>query len=207
MRRFERIHDVVEPVEEYRPGGYHPVHLHDLFNQRYEIIGKLAYGQFSTVWLAQDQWEVSFFHNRSVSSLCSEKLTLIYAFLRLQRHVALKILKANSSQDRKELSILLHLSNSSLEHPGKRHVMELLDHFTHDGPNGSHLCLASPVMMSDGEVMTVREKPRQASYVRAISKQILLGLDFLHELGIIHCGKFAISGFCNAAHGNLFKLL
>lgn len=55
MRRFERIHDVVEPVEAYRRGGYHPVHLHDIFNQRYEVIGKLAYGQFSTVWLANDQ--------------------------------------------------------------------------------------------------------------------------------------------------------
>jgi len=56
MRRFERIYDVVEPVEEYRAGGYHPVHLNDFFNERYEVIGKLAYGQFSTVWLASDQW-------------------------------------------------------------------------------------------------------------------------------------------------------
>lgn len=55
MRRFERIYDVVEPVEEYRPGGYHPVHLHDVFHQRYEVIGKLAFGQYSTVWLAKDQ--------------------------------------------------------------------------------------------------------------------------------------------------------
>lgn len=55
MRRFERIHDVVEPVEEYRRGGYHPVHLHDVFNERYEVIGKLAYGQYSTVWLAKDR--------------------------------------------------------------------------------------------------------------------------------------------------------
>jgi serine/threonine-protein kinase SRPK3 len=55
MRWFERIHDVVEPVEEYRAGGYHPVHLHDVFDQRYEVIGKLAYGQFSTVGLASDR--------------------------------------------------------------------------------------------------------------------------------------------------------
>ena len=48
-RRFERIYDVVESVEEYRHGGYHPVHLNDVFNHRYEIVGKLAYGQYSTV--------------------------------------------------------------------------------------------------------------------------------------------------------------
>ncbi|KAK9357847.1 kinase-like domain-containing protein [Lipomyces starkeyi] len=160
MRRFERIYDVVEPVEEYRPGGYHPVHLHDLFNQRYEIIGKLAYGQFSTVWLASDQ--------------------------KLQRHVALKVLKADVSKDCKELAVLLHLSLPCLEHAGQRHVIQLLDHFEHGGPNGTHLCLVLPVMMSDGEAMTIRGKPRQVSYVRAISKQILLGLDFIHKRGIIH---------------------
>ncbi len=54
-RRFERIHDVVESVEEYRHGGYHPVHLNDIFNYRYKIVGKLAHGQYSTVWLALDQ--------------------------------------------------------------------------------------------------------------------------------------------------------
>ena len=54
MRRFERIYDVVEPVEEYRCGGYHLVHLDDVFQQRYTVIAKLAYGQYSTVWLAED---------------------------------------------------------------------------------------------------------------------------------------------------------
>jgi serine/threonine-protein kinase SRPK3 len=55
MRRFKRIYEVVEPVEEYRRGGYHPVRLDDVFNQRHKILGKLAFGQFSTVLLAQDQ--------------------------------------------------------------------------------------------------------------------------------------------------------
>ena len=108
---------------------------------------------------------------------------------RLQRHVVLKILKANSSKDSEELNIFLHLSNPSFEHPGSKHVLELLDHFEHDGPNGIHLCLVLPVMMSDGESMTVRDIPRQSSYVRAISQQILLGLDFLHGIGVIHGGK------------------
>lgn len=55
MCRFEWIDDVVEPVEEYRRGGYHPVHLKDVFNQQYRVGGKLAYGQYSTVWLARDE--------------------------------------------------------------------------------------------------------------------------------------------------------
>lgn len=55
MCPVEKIDDVVESIEDYRPGGYHPVHLHDLFNWRYEVIGKLAFGQTSTVWLAWDR--------------------------------------------------------------------------------------------------------------------------------------------------------
>lgn len=55
MYRFEHIDLDVEWVEDYRKGGYHPVHLHDIFNQRYKVTAKLAYGSFSTVWLAQDQ--------------------------------------------------------------------------------------------------------------------------------------------------------
>ncbi|KAK9364301.1 kinase-like domain-containing protein, partial [Lipomyces kononenkoae] len=160
MRRFERIYEVVEPVEEYRPGGYHPVRLHDIFNQRYEIVAKLAYGEFSTVWLARDR--------------------------KLKRHVTLKILRADASKNSNELSVLLHLSAPDLEHPGQRYVIQLLDHFEHHGPNGSHLCLILPSMMSDGGEMTRQGKPRQAAYVRTVSRQILLGLDFVHKRGIIH---------------------
>ena len=164
MRRFERITQVVEPVEEYRHGGYHPVHLHDIFDQKYEVVGKLAYGQFSTVWLAKDK-------------------------TRTHRNVAMKILKANASADWKELSILRHMADSDLDHPGKEHVIELLDHFYHAGPNGTHLCLVFTVMISDVQEMIVTWTPRQAGYVRSMSRQILLGLGFLHRSDIVHCGK------------------
>ena len=68
--------------------------------------------------------------------------------------------------------------------------MQLLDHFELKGPNGLHLCLVFPIMLSDGEAMTVREKPRNSAYVRTISKQILQGLEYIHEAGIIHGGTY-----------------
>lgn len=44
-----------EYLDQYVLGGYHPVHLHDKLNDgRYEIIHKLGFGAFSTVWLARD---------------------------------------------------------------------------------------------------------------------------------------------------------
>ncbi|OQE85727.1 hypothetical protein PENNAL_c0023G10433 [Penicillium nalgiovense] len=163
MRRFERIHDIVEPVEEYRAGGYHPVHLGDIFHERYQIIGKWGYGTFSTVWLARD--------------------------LRLQKDATLKIIKAAASKTSTELSILLQLSKTETPHRGKDHIIELLDHFEHTGPNGLHLVLAFPTMLSDGERICERGKPRSAGYIRAISLRIITALEFLHLQGFVHTGK------------------
>ena len=51
---------MIVPGEEssalYRPGGYHPVHLGDTFKDgTYEVVHKLGYGSFSTVWLVEDK--------------------------------------------------------------------------------------------------------------------------------------------------------
>ena len=44
-----------EGLEKYCPGGYHPIHLNDhLKDGQYEILHKLGFGSFSTVWLARD---------------------------------------------------------------------------------------------------------------------------------------------------------
>lgn len=50
-------------------------------------------------------------------------------------------------------------------------------------------------MMSDGQEVTVTGNPHQAAYVQAISKQISLGLDFLHTLDIIRCGRLTLQRF------------
>ncbi|OGM50898.1 hypothetical protein ABOM_000697 [Aspergillus bombycis] len=182
MLRFERIYDVVEEVEQYRAGGYHPVHLKDTFHQRYQVVGKWAYGQFSIVWLAKD--------TRLYSPTLLPYYTRDYQtdarLSRLQKYVTLKILKADASRESQELPILLHLSKANTNHPGRNSVLQLLDHFEHRGPNGLHLCLVFPVMLSDGNKMTIEEKPRHSNYVREISKQILQGLDFIHDQGLIH---------------------
>lgn len=44
-----------EPLYRYKLGGYHPVHIGDLIgNGRYEIVHKLGWGAYSTVWAARD---------------------------------------------------------------------------------------------------------------------------------------------------------
>ncbi|KUJ07409.1 kinase-like protein [Mollisia scopiformis] len=70
--RFRTNGTACEWGESYHPGGFHPVHLQDIFNNRYRVIRKLGYGSFSTAWLAID--------------------------LRSSRYVALKIATANSQE-------------------------------------------------------------------------------------------------------------
>jgi len=47
-----------EPQHRYEPGGYHPVIPGEVYNQRYQVIRKLGWGLYSTVWLIQDTQSV-----------------------------------------------------------------------------------------------------------------------------------------------------
>jgi hypothetical protein len=59
--RFKNIGTPCEYIEEYLPGGFHPVHLGDLFkDDRYKVIRKLGVRCYSTVWLSVDQQQVKF---------------------------------------------------------------------------------------------------------------------------------------------------
>jgi hypothetical protein len=45
---------VAEDPARYCSGGYHPVRLGDVYNDRYQVLRKLGFGLYSTVWLARD---------------------------------------------------------------------------------------------------------------------------------------------------------
>lgn len=47
--------DGAEAIERYETGGYHPVMIGDVLHNRYQIVDKLGFGGYSTVWLAQDK--------------------------------------------------------------------------------------------------------------------------------------------------------
>ena len=46
--------DEQEDPQDYIKGGYHPVKISDVFNNRYCVVRKLGWGHFSTVWLCWD---------------------------------------------------------------------------------------------------------------------------------------------------------
>ena len=43
-----------EGLSDYKPKGYHPVHIGEVLLDRYIITQKLGWGHFSTAWLAFD---------------------------------------------------------------------------------------------------------------------------------------------------------
>lgn len=104
----------VEPEEEYYIGGFHPVHLGDIFEERYKVLHKLGWGGFGTVWLCHD--------------LCNGP----------HRFVAVKIIAAEiSGEDCRERLSLRLLKDS--DQGGLHESLSLpLDHFTLQGPNGVH---------------------------------------------------------------------
>ncbi|TRZ01095.1 hypothetical protein DNTS_029972 [Danionella cerebrum] len=105
-----------EDPRDYCKGGYHPVHIEDVFNKRYKVLSKLGWGYFSTVWLCID--------------------------LRSGRHVAVKVLKSGvgftqAGQD--ELALLRCASSPAICNPLKRQIVQLLDEFKIAGVNGIHI--------------------------------------------------------------------
>ncbi|KAI1771431.1 kinase-like domain-containing protein [Hypoxylon cercidicola] len=157
-------------VEGYRPGGYHPTTIGDMFRDgRYKIVHKLGFSGSSAIWLARDRL--------------------------LQRFVSLKIQVANAFRNSNEGNILRLLQNGNSSHPGKQFVPALLDQFTFEGPNGQHLCL---VGVPHGYVSASREISVDDMFpidaARSIAAQLAMGLVYLHECGICH-GDLNVSNF------------
>ncbi|PWY93104.1 serine protein kinase [Aspergillus sclerotioniger CBS 115572] len=167
----------VESIDHYHAGGYHPVHLGDIFNEKYKIVGKISHGVYSTVWLAQNQREY-------VSPPAKCPLS--------NQEVVLKIIQAAESDLTPEREILDFLNGVRGKHPGHKHVVNLLDHFYHEGANGTHLCLVLPVMAGELQRLYVDGKRRlRARELRRLAKELLQGVDFLHERGVVHCDLHA----------------
>ncbi|XP_040009364.1 SRSF protein kinase 3 [Xiphias gladius] len=155
-----------EDPGEYCDDGYHPVQIGDTFNKRYQVLSKLGWGYFSTVWLCLD--------------------------LRLGRHVAVKVLKsgagfAQAGQD--ELALLRCASGPTSRHPSSQRIVQLLDEFKLAGSNGVHMCLVLELLGPD-----LRSWQRCFGnpglswlWVKQILTQVLRGLDYLHtQCKIIH---------------------
>lgn len=156
-----------EDMEDYKPGGYHPLYVGEYYKEkRYKLVRKLGWGHFSTVWLAKD--------------------------MKMRRHVAMKIVRSAKNYRETlidEIKLLTTINETDISHPGHNSLIKLLDYFDHLGPNGTHTIMVFEVLGENLLSLIRRYKHRglPMKFVKQITKQILLLLDFLHrKCGIIH---------------------
>ncbi|XP_053281438.1 SRSF protein kinase 3 [Pleuronectes platessa] len=155
-----------EDPGEYCYGGYHPVQIGDTLNRRYQVVSKLGWGYFSTVWLCLDN--------------------------RLGRHVAVKVLKSGAGftqagQD--ELALLRCACGPTSRHPSRPRIVQLLDDFKLAGVNGVHMCLVLELLGPDLRCwqLCFGDPGLSRLWVKQILTQVLQGLDYLHtRCKIIH---------------------
>lgn len=161
--------EVIEPsqqVEEerlpfYKREDYYPMRIGHVLQSRYQVVAKLGYGTGSTVWLSRD--------------------------LRENKYWVLKV-HVNTLKHNQELEVYRHLASGNEEHPGRDHVRQLENSFKLRGPNGEHdVFVMKPLGMS---LRTLQEMQKghvfQKDLVTVALSQVLLGLNFLHEAGVIH---------------------
>eukprot|EP00602_Paraphysomonas_sp_CaronLab_P002929 CAMPEP_0185030754 /NCGR_PEP_ID=MMETSP1103-20130426/17794_1 /TAXON_ID=36769 /ORGANISM="Paraphysomonas bandaiensis, Strain Caron Lab Isolate" /LENGTH=1040 /DNA_ID=CAMNT_0027565995 /DNA_START=63 /DNA_END=3185 /DNA_ORIENTATION=- len=167
-----------EDAESYKPGGYHPVKIGDIYNKRYLVVEKLGWGHFSTVWMCRDQ----------ISPAAKPK------------YVAMKIQKSASHYREAafdEIELLRCISVATTKERALKEygpgydcgTVTLLDHFEHTGPHGKHVCMVFE-MLGENLLRVIKNYDYRGisiPVVRNMTRQICLALDFLHRHSrIIH---------------------
>ncbi|KAF8855453.1 kinase-like protein, partial [Acephala macrosclerotiorum] len=165
---YYQTSDNIEDIENYRMGGYHPVALRDTLNGHYNVLHKLGYGGFSTVWLAQD----------------TDK----------SKYVAIKVIMAEASEEAMKVEETgMGKVGSELAHFGD-FVNFPTERFWIDGPNGLHLAVVSPLagpslaQLVDATQFGGAEEEYTlgGSMAQRLALQITQAVSFFHNAGIGH---------------------
>mmetsp|Transcript_17849 Transcript_17849/g.23358 ORF Transcript_17849/g.23358 Transcript_17849/m.23358 type:complete len:686 (-) Transcript_17849:567-2624(-) len=151
-----------ESESDYRPGGYHPVTVGDKYG-KYEVEKKLGWGHFSTVWLVNHG-------DKTYSALKVQKSADHYT---------------EAAWDEIELLSTVEKNSKGRE----KFVVHMLDHFSHQGPNGLHMCMVFE-LLGDNLLCLIKHYDYRGiplNLVKQITYQICVALQYLHdECEIIH---------------------
>ncbi|KZO90826.1 kinase-like protein [Calocera viscosa TUFC12733] len=155
-----------EPLRDYAPGGFLPVHLGDLFyNGRYRVVGKLGWGAEGTVWLVHDEQK--------------------------GKYVALKVLRADAHVSEYKRLVNLYERFHAKDPQGQQHhIAPLLDHFQHSGTSkGCHFCLVSEVLGPSlahlNRAYSWESTPERI--IKILARQLFSTLNFLHhDCRVVH---------------------
>lgn len=120
------------------------------------------------------------------------RVSILHPLYRNRRHSALKVVKSAgryAETARDEIKLLSRVSSFSPTHPGRSHIVSFLDSFYYQGPEASHVCIVFEPLGENLLAMIERNKKKGVprALVKMIAKQILLGLQYLHdECDLVH---------------------
>lgn len=151
---------------DYCIGGYYPVEIGEIFVDRYQVVKKLGWGHFSTVWLCWDMVQGQF--------------------------VALKVVKSAQTFTETaldEIKLLKCVRDSDPRDPQRESIVQLIDDFRVTGVNGEHVCMVLEVLGHQLLRWIIKSNYTGLPLpcVKSILRQVLQGLDYLHtKCRIIH---------------------
>lgn len=173
------VDDDVEPAEDYRKGGYHPLEAGEMLvesrtgqkddiRRKYIAERKLGWGVYSTVWLAKEVVKKS-------SKTAAPRFAI-----KIQKSA-----KEYSRAAQNEIMLLKKIKETARrEKATKLYLVQLLRYFELEGPNGSHVCMVfEPLGHSLLGLLQVSPQGCIQPVVTAhVVAQLLKGLAFLHEV-------------------------
>ena len=177
-----------EGLSSYKVNGYHPVHVGEVLLERYIIMQKLGFGHFSTAWLALDT-KFGNYVCIKIQKAAQQYIDAAYDEVEILQELAnhnfdpawVKSLKEYYKDDPEKLKDLDKVENTK--------IVQLLNSFIYHGQNGRHFCMVFEIVGVTLLELIKRYnyKGIPLPYIRIITKQILIGLDFLHRIcHIIH---------------------
>ncbi|KAH3921525.1 hypothetical protein HBH64_040840 [Parastagonospora nodorum] len=153
-----------ERIHSYKAERFYTMWLGEVIKSRYQVVAKLGFGTASTIWLCRD----------------------LQANILLTLKVC--ILQQGATKVNNEVAISRHLKSIDAEHPGKDLLRLVLDDFQITGPHGMHKCLLfAPLGLSYTDFRNLfPEKGLNKELLQQTLQLVLLGLDFLHQAGVVH---------------------
>lgn len=139
--------------------------LGDILKSRFQVVAKLGFGTSSTIWLCRD---------------LEEDILL-----------ALKICITQKSTTKIDNEVAVSQYLKPIDpgnHPGKNLLRLAIDDFQIQGPHGMHQCLLfTPLGLSFTKFRNMfPEKGITPLLLRQTLVLVALGLDFLHQAGVVH---------------------
>ena len=180
-----------EGLSDYKPKGYHPVHVGEVLLDRYIITQKLGWGHFSTAWLAFDTKHGNYVCIK-IQKSDQRYINAAYDEVEILQELAKHNFDKEWLESLKEYWKDQPEKIQDLESREHTQTVQLLNSFLYAGIHGRHFCMVFEIVG-----VTLLELIKRYNYrgiplpfIRIITKQILIGLDFLHR-------------FCNIIHTDL----